>query len=179
MHVYFIQGTDGGPIKIGSSVDPKSRFNDIQTCSPVRLSLLATIDGGPWLENALHRHFKIDRLHGEWFQPTPELRGLIADIQSGKEFSRIKSTFKITFGVAGIIEHWPSRAAFAMEVGVTDWHARRWAREQFVPRRFWPDIIEAADARGFSDIDYQLLYTIWKAFYSRKGRNTPQEKEGA
>ena len=30
MPVYFVQGTDGGPIKIGSSIDPKARVNEIQ-----------------------------------------------------------------------------------------------------------------------------------------------------
>jgi hypothetical protein len=71
--VYFIQGVDGGPIKIGKANFPERRLYDLQASSPVRLRILATVAGGMRREYELHRQFKASRLHGEWFEPTPEL----------------------------------------------------------------------------------------------------------
>lgn len=76
--IYFIQGVDGGPIKIGISSRPRTRLQDIQICSPVLLRLLTTIPGDVAKELSLHIRFAPWRLHGEWFQPVPELIGYIA-----------------------------------------------------------------------------------------------------
>lgn len=78
-HVYFIQAMGGGPIKIGSAADVTGRLQMLQTGSPVRLQVLAVIPGADECgEFALHAQFAESRLHGEWFQPTPELLDVIA-----------------------------------------------------------------------------------------------------
>jgi DNA-binding XRE family transcriptional regulator len=78
-HVYFIQGIDGGPIKIGSGNDPEKRLRQFQSASPVILRLLGVIwDAGAWHERDLHREFADLRSHGEWFQPAPRLLAYIA-----------------------------------------------------------------------------------------------------
>lgn len=81
--VYFIQGVDGGPIKIGKANDPLRRLACIQAYSPVPLRILAVEPGGMRREYTLHRQFKAARLHGEWFEPTPTLLRIIARAQKG------------------------------------------------------------------------------------------------
>ncbi|MEV7013349.1 GIY-YIG nuclease family protein [Streptosporangium sp. NPDC051022] len=72
--VYFIQGIEGGPIKIGVSRDPWERLAAIQLMSPVQLHVLGTIRGvGQPEERRLHERFAEHRSHGEWFHPAPEL----------------------------------------------------------------------------------------------------------
>ncbi|MEJ7814338.1 MAG: hypothetical protein WKF53_04080, partial [Rubrobacter sp.] len=50
--LYFIQGVDGGPIKIGIAFDVWGRFRDVQACSPVPLRMLHVVeDGGRGMES--------------------------------------------------------------------------------------------------------------------------------
>jgi hypothetical protein len=78
--VYFIQGYDGGPIKIGRARDPRQRVRDLQIGSPVPLDLVCTIEGDERLESAFHKVFADDRLHGEWFAPSVGLEALIENL---------------------------------------------------------------------------------------------------
>jgi hypothetical protein len=69
-YVYFIRASgEGGLIKIGISHNPKNRFNNIQTGSPVILYLEAYAPGDGFDEKYLHEKFQIYRRHGEWFTP--------------------------------------------------------------------------------------------------------------
>jgi hypothetical protein len=78
---YFIGGEDGA-IKIGTSVCVKDRFAAIQSCSPIKLSVLAVTNGGALVEGTYHYHFAKSRLHGEWFERTPELMAEIERLNS-------------------------------------------------------------------------------------------------
>ena len=72
--IYFIQGRDGTPIKIGKAIDPNARLLQLQTAHTEPLRLLAVIEsGGLKLERELHRRFSQYRVHGEWFRPDDEL----------------------------------------------------------------------------------------------------------
>lgn len=75
-HVYFVEGA--GLIKIGHATSALGRFYSMLTSSPVPLSLLASMPGGPTMENILHKRFAGSRAHGEWFRNTPELDAVIA-----------------------------------------------------------------------------------------------------
>jgi len=76
--VYFIQGEYGGPIKIGIANDIQSRLASHQTGSPVILRIVGiSSNGGKKLESKLHKQFADIRLHGEWFEATPELLSYI------------------------------------------------------------------------------------------------------
>lgn len=69
---YFIQGEDGGPIKIGFTKNrPAERLTELQIGSPVELAFIGFIEGRK--EPMLHRKFAHLRLHGEWFVNAPEL----------------------------------------------------------------------------------------------------------
>lgn len=80
-YVYFIGSPDGGCIKIGCSKLPFARLMNLASWSPIKLELLAFVQGGFNLEFHLHTHFFKDHSHHEWFRPSDELRGLIVYAQ--------------------------------------------------------------------------------------------------
>ena len=80
MFIYFIQGVEGGPVKIGISTSVKSRMKQIQAFSPVKLHLIACVRGTYQDEVVFHRRFKECRLHGEWFEPVDELINLTKEL---------------------------------------------------------------------------------------------------
>lgn len=69
--IYFIQGKDGGPVKIGVANDPKKRLADLQRTSPVDLVIIGARPGDTFVERELHERFADFRLHGEWFEASP------------------------------------------------------------------------------------------------------------
>lgn len=70
--VYFIQA-ETGPIKIGVASDVRKRLGNLRGASPVPLTLLLSISGGPMAEYSFHHKFRAHRLHGEWFHPHPDI----------------------------------------------------------------------------------------------------------
>ncbi len=59
-----------------------------------------------------------------------------------------------------IIGRWPTAEEFAADVGVKGVTARQWRLRNSVPVAYWPAIIEAADKRGFTDINRDLLFDL-------------------
>lgn len=78
--VYFIQGIDGGPIKIGTARELVLRVEAIQSCCPMRLRVLRVVPGGEDRERLFHDQFAGARLHGKWFSPTLDLLRFIGDL---------------------------------------------------------------------------------------------------
>lgn len=74
--VYFIGADWSSPIKIGYTTLPrlKARLSAIQIGHPHRLRVLRAVIGGHALEQSLHERFADERLNGEWFSPSAELR---------------------------------------------------------------------------------------------------------
>lgn len=81
--VYFIGGTDTGDIKIGFSANPSDRRKALQTSSPVRLEILATLPGKIAVEGAYHKRFADHRLTGEWFERCPAILAEIRRLNAG------------------------------------------------------------------------------------------------
>lgn len=77
--IYFMQGVSGGAIKIGIAVDVEKRRKAIQYFEP--LEILATVPGNEKVETELHKQFASIRLHGEWFEPAPELLECIEHVR--------------------------------------------------------------------------------------------------
>jgi hypothetical protein len=71
--VYFIGAGDNGPIKIGIAASPPQRLASLQVGHWLKLSILATVDGGRPAERAYHNRFAAYRLHGEWFDRHPDI----------------------------------------------------------------------------------------------------------
>lgn len=82
--VYFIEAGDGGPIKIGLSLDVAARLVTLQASNPLPLRLLATMPGDHGIERELHRRFKGERLNGEWFRGDGEVRRFALSIVTGE-----------------------------------------------------------------------------------------------
>lgn len=70
--VYFIRSGEG-PIKIGSSDNPRKRMATLQSANWERLTLLGTCEGGYLRERELHALLGAHRLEGEWFAPTDQV----------------------------------------------------------------------------------------------------------
>jgi hypothetical protein len=85
--VYFAQSVNGGPIKIGISVDPLKRVRSIPYHD--ELILLATLPGGRKLEKKLHNRFSACRLQGEWFEPSHDILDFIKDNQGRRRVADV------------------------------------------------------------------------------------------
>lgn len=82
-YVYFIGG-ESGPVKIGTSQNPRARLRAVQCHHPYPLSILATVPGGVEVERGLHKRFADHRLNGEWFERHIDI---IAEINAAREAS--------------------------------------------------------------------------------------------
>lgn len=71
--MYFIQAEDGGPVKIGTALDPLARLRALQTAHPAKLVIREILEGDLLGEAALHREFAPYHLRGEWFEPSWEI----------------------------------------------------------------------------------------------------------
>ena len=79
-YVYFIQGSSGGPIKIGYAKDVKNRLIGLQTGHPDTLIVLGCMVGSQEDEQDLHEKFASYRVRGEWFQPEEPLMKMIREL---------------------------------------------------------------------------------------------------
>lgn len=82
--VYFIQGENGGAIKIGYTYNIDQRIASLQTGYPDKLLVLADIPGDEVVESELHKIFSEYKLRGEWFKPSDELISFIRHIRKAK-----------------------------------------------------------------------------------------------
>lgn len=74
MAVYFVQAADGGPIKIGTSVDVRARLKQLELAYKRPLAMLAEMPGGREEEGAIHERFSHLRIgRTEQFRPGPDL----------------------------------------------------------------------------------------------------------
>lgn len=80
--VYFIKNASG-LVKIGWTSDIDRRVKFIARAEQSELEVLATIPGGANLERKLHIRFAADRIRGEWFTLSPDIKGFIAECLSG------------------------------------------------------------------------------------------------
>lgn len=72
--IYYLMCSETGRMKIGyTRGDVQKRLKSLQTGSPTKLRVAAIHPGTPESERRLHEQFAEDRLHGEWFDISPEL----------------------------------------------------------------------------------------------------------
>ena len=78
----YIIGSDKAPYKVGISRDPNKRLKSLQTGHPFPLQLHYTketdICKTKLLETVIHRHLKMHKTSGEWFDVT--LANIILDV---------------------------------------------------------------------------------------------------
>lgn len=80
--IYFVRSWNF--IKIGFSVDIKTRLLSLQTGSPYEIELLALMPGTPKDEADILGRFSPVRIRGEWFEPHPELMAFISKVRKKK-----------------------------------------------------------------------------------------------
>jgi DNA-binding XRE family transcriptional regulator len=73
--VYFIK--QGDYVKIGFTNRFKTRLSQLQISSPIKLEVLAIIDGDKSDEQKFHEQFKHISSNGEWFMQCDELKSFI------------------------------------------------------------------------------------------------------
>lgn len=79
--VYFFRASGTGRIKIGFTArDVAKRLQSVHAGSPVPVELLTSVTASTRQEALLHIHFMACRVHGEWFEPHPDLLALIDEV---------------------------------------------------------------------------------------------------
>jgi hypothetical protein len=75
VEVVYVAQEEGerGYCKIGHTTRAgvQRRVRGLQTGNPRQIVVRVLLDGGMWLEQALHEHFADARMLGEWFHPEP------------------------------------------------------------------------------------------------------------
>lgn len=69
MPVYLIAAGNTGIVKIGWTLESvEARLQNLQCGNHEELVVVGTINGGPWVERVMHKHFADRRVKGEWFR---------------------------------------------------------------------------------------------------------------
>jgi hypothetical protein len=80
--IYFLQATDGGPIKIGCSMNPNLRSRSLAGLFPYSVEILAQIEGGFAQESFLHHCFRPIAVSQEWFRSIPPMWLTVMEAQN-------------------------------------------------------------------------------------------------
>jgi hypothetical protein len=84
--IYFVLSCEKEPkVKIGFATNVRNRLRNLQVASPVRLVVVATVDGHNRLERTYHEKFRRDRLYGEWFRFSAAIREEILHLRGIEE----------------------------------------------------------------------------------------------
>jgi hypothetical protein len=84
--------------------------------------------------------------------------------------TRKPSTFR------AVIDRWPSQAALADDVGVSEVRVQMWAFRDSVPPRLFPGLVTAAKRRGIEGITLELLFGLVPGKESRRPPRRPTER---
>jgi hypothetical protein len=76
-YLYFIEAVGLKRVKIGVSKDPEERLKQLQTGSPISLSMVAKCPGDVNIERSLHKKLSEYRVDGEWFHLSDKLQNII------------------------------------------------------------------------------------------------------
>jgi len=88
--VYFLYSA--GKIKIGTTTNIGYRHGALTGASPLPVYFVCQSTGASATERKFHESFKANRLHGEWFAISEEMRWLIS--QHGAGLAEAEADFK-------------------------------------------------------------------------------------
>lgn len=97
MYIYFIQKTEGGLVKIGTSANPTQRLVAMQRVNPDQLCIRGVALGSHAAEKRLHQRFDHLQVRDEWFKVNSEIEELLGklptweSVQAGGHCPRITS----------------------------------------------------------------------------------------
>lgn len=100
--VYFLRA--GRRIKIGTTANVESRLAALRTSIPTKSFLTHITAGGHAKEAELHRLFSEDRLKGEWFRHSDQIKAWIAADKERNKHGRC-----LTF--QAVLSHQPKKEA--------------------------------------------------------------------
>ena len=82
--IYAVRPTGAqGPVKIGACTDLTRRLRMLNTGSPVRLEVIATLAGSVELEKRIHKALASVRERGEWFTHGPIVASVLEWMATG------------------------------------------------------------------------------------------------
>jgi hypothetical protein len=81
-YTYIAQGRETNRIKIGMSVSPETRINDLRREQGEPIDLLVTLRGAAFEAFYLNA-FQEHRIYGEWFAPHPDILAEIERLKGG------------------------------------------------------------------------------------------------
>jgi DNA-binding transcriptional regulator YiaG len=76
--IYFIRHTDY--VKIGYTNDINRRMSDLQISCPVKIDLMALVEGDMAEESRYHEMFSNYYSHGEWFRFSKEIEDFLSNL---------------------------------------------------------------------------------------------------
>lgn len=117
--IYFMKPKGAsGPIKIGCSKFTGQRLIDLSLWSPIPLEIMAEGPGEHLLERCLHRVYRAQRSHGEWFFPSSDLLIRIARVRAGEDVATVFEAVPVSSSKwGGICRYWSSLEARATRQG--------------------------------------------------------------
>lgn len=83
--VYFLSAPSVCRVKIGFTGDLPTRFMQLQSSCPVKLTIMGAIPGDSTQENQIHQQFWAYRNDFEWFTLADSVRKGISEILAGSE----------------------------------------------------------------------------------------------
>lgn len=136
--VYFLQEGDDGPVKIGRTSLGllASRVAGMQIGNSRPLHVRRVVVGGSALERVIHERLVEHRIRGEWFQPHPEVLGLLARGEGSVHprslelplSERQRENAEKRAQAAAMARDGLSTERIAIDFGVSDRTIRRWLR---------------------------------------------------
>lgn len=114
----------GGRIKIGTTVDLAHRLTHIQGSNPLPVSVIWAIGGGRLTEKALHKEFAAERIRGEWFDLSDQIRNFIDDMDAHTN-GFFGFAGRLNLAEKGHRVYWPTAQAGNLHEPYPPPHARR------------------------------------------------------
>ena len=121
--IYFIECS--GRIKIGFSLDAKSRLNKISADAPFPCKLLGVIPGDRKTEAELQAKWKHLRCHGEWFAASADLHLWIVKNAGEPDPAMSRRGYR---AVCGLPIKRGMKTVIAHECGVTPGAVSQWQK---------------------------------------------------
>lgn len=86
LFTYFIR--DGDAIKIGKSMAPVLRMQNLQSSSPRPMKMLAMVPATVASEPECHQRFEHLHIRGEWFRAEPDLLAFVRQMKAAQPRAR-------------------------------------------------------------------------------------------
>lgn len=154
--VYFIEGATSGAIKIGTTKNLHARMSSMQTASVEPLTVLGTVNGGVDLERKLHMEFAGQRVRGEWFRSTPELRARIKELCSEvKLLRRMKAPSADPHTV--LARHWAEEVEAVHRADHSAAEAAKLTAEEFGLAPGFLENLERGRIEAISARDFEVI----------------------